>query len=377
MSLKAWKFFKAFLKEHGSNGESLPDGFQCFIRTPTASDFNIYIEPLRSTAVFGHVSHVRICGQSQIGAHDLIHLTSLNNLGILEIMEPLDQTLPFPRVTDRLMRTWSEQPDPFPSLKVLRIQSLGLTDRSLRYLSTLNQLCLFEATAQPRNWRSSHFLATDFDWVPCDLYQDYKRSRKRRDSGGYGHACYSPDAGAMLLELTETIEKYRRISSTRGRLGRLNWMYWLYNGLHKTPLRIDGEATGKVLGAKSAEETYTLTKLERPIVTLTLGHDNVARQPNEHLRQIYFWRYWLPDGETMPTSMANAILEPRDGYTRHPRPAPPPPPPALEKSTGTNTPTKNAAAPKLKRRRQQGADYFADLLGHDGRGAQTKRKSSS
>lgn len=368
MSLKAWKFFKMFLKEHDCSGGSLPDGFNHFISVPTANDLTIYTEPLQSTSVFEFVAHVRICGMNRIHSHDLIHLTSLKNLGILEIMEPSNQRHSFPRVNDRLVRTWSEQTDPFPSLKILRILSLSLTIQSLTYMSSFNQLCFFEATGLHRDWQSGRTRAKELGWFHCDPQEAHATYLERNDNLRHGRAWNFPSGDTMLLPLTGYIETCRQRFGAGGDLGRLNWIYWLYDGMLRTPLRIDERQTRQLLASLNAEETYNTMELERPIATLSLGKDALTVEPSAHIsgphpyhEKAYFWRYWLPDGETMLNATTEVTLGPRVGYTRHPLPQPPKEPP--------KRPTKDVTASRMKRRRAEGANHLHDFLGDFGRGA--------
>lgn len=368
MSLKAWKFFKVFLTEYDCSGGSLPDAFNCFIPVPTASDFTVYIKPLESTSVFDFVAHLRICGTNQIHSHDLIHLTRLKNLGILEIMEPSSQQLPFPRINDRLIKTWSEQTDPFPSLKILRILSLWLTSQSLTYVSNFSQLCLFEATGPYRDWHSGRTLATELGWFYCDPQEAYVAHNERNDNLKLGRAWNFPSGDTMLLPLTGYIETCRQKFGNGGSLGRLNWIYWLYDGMLRTPLRIDERQTRQLLANLTAEETYNTMELERPIATLSLGKDAVTHEPMANIsgrhpyhKKAYLWRYWIPDGETTLNSTTEVALGPRVGFTRHPLPRPP-------KATTPKRPTRDVTASRVKRRRAEAVDHLHDLLGDSGRG---------
>lgn len=371
MSLKAWKFFKVYLQE--SHQGSLPDGFSCFIPVPTADDFTVYTEPLQSNSTFDFVSHVRLCGTSQIKAHDLVRLTSLNNLGILEIMEPPDQRLPFPRVNDRLIRTWSEETDPFPSLKILRILSLSLTEQSLPYVSTFPQLCLYEATGPYSDWPSGgRALARELGWVHCDPHEAYEHFLERNDNLRLGRPWDFPTGETMLLPLTGYVESCRPEFRAAGSLGRLNWAYWLYDGLHRTPLRIDERQTRQLLSTLNAQETYRTAELMRPMATLSLGKNAIAAEPSAHISgphpvhaKAYFWRYWLPDGETALNAHVDVVLGPQPGYTRHPRPQPRPKEEPLKRPAkdGTTTTTTRSR----KQRRAEGAYQLREFLGDYGR----------
>lgn len=426
MSLKAWKFFKTFLKEHGSTngGGSLPDGFHHFIPEPTADDFTIYTQPLQDSSTFQFVAHVRICGTSSLRSHDLTHLAGLTNLAMLEIFEPPDERLPFPRLSDRLVRTWSEEKDPFPSLKILRILSLSLTDQSLAYVSKFDQLCFFEAAGRDGDWHSGRRLARELGWVHCHTQdphtmfvepdEDLIHSVRLDGDGGL-------DVPHMLRSLTGYIEARRQDFCAGEPVGRLNWLYWLYDVVlanHRNsstttttttptpttpqPQPPSSSSLRAVLRDEfvktckrpsymrlNAEETYHTTELAQPIATLTLGKKALAAEPAAHTtgfypfhEKAYFWRYWLPSGSgggvralnaaststPIPTAEEVALtltLSPRPGYARHPRPQPPKrpaPAPADNNKDRRSGPVSGGVLQLKRRRRAEGANYMRDLL---------------
>lgn len=74
---------------------------------PTA-DLAVYLKPLTPTKGFSaFITQIRIAGVCQIKSTELILLSGLQNLGSLELVEPVDPEMPFPRVSDRLVRRFS------------------------------------------------------------------------------------------------------------------------------------------------------------------------------------------------------------------------------------------------------------------------------
>lgn len=373
MSLKAWKFFKKFFRECDSS-ESLPDGFNYFIPMPTADDFTIYTKPLETDRSFDFVAHIRICGTNTIRSQDLTHLASLNSLGILEIIEPSEPKLPFPHLSDGLVRMWSEQKDPFPSLKILRVLSLWLTGQSLSYVSSFNQLCLFEATGRQADWQTGKTLARELGWVYCNPHDAKKSYLRRNDNLSQGRPWNYSSGDTMLLPLTGYIDICRQDFGSGGNFGRLNWIYWLFDSLYRTPLRIDERQTRQLLSMLNSEETFYAMELERPIATLSLGKEAVANETVPHTtgshpfhQKAYFWRYWLPDGESTLQARSDVSLEPRANFTRHPQPQPPSPKEPLKK------PVKDMTTARRKRRRGERVDHLREFLGDDGRGSSAKK----
>lgn len=132
------------------------------IRLPTA-DFNVYIKPLQATRAFDFVSHIRVAGVNHIRTEDLLLLPSLRNLGVLEIIEgQLDSG--HPRISDRIIRTWSEDKAAFPNLLVLKIFSrFDVTMESLQYLARFPALAVFEI--QAKGWSDCKKVAATTGWL--------------------------------------------------------------------------------------------------------------------------------------------------------------------------------------------------------------------
>lgn len=370
MSLKAWRFFKDFLKDGDSSKGSLPDCFHHCIAVPTATDFTVYTKPLHGNAIFDFVAHIRICGINTIKSQDLIHLASLDTLGVLEIIEPPDQSVPFPRVSDRLIRAWSEEADAFSNLKILRLLSLSLTDHSLKYVSKFDKLCFFEATGHYRDWQSRKTLAKETGWVLCDPHKAHasfiQLDNIDREDGAWDFG----EGEATLLPLTGCIEHCKQKFVTVGQLGKLNWIYWLYDSLQQgTPLRIDEQKTKQLYSTGDAGDTNSTMYLKRPMASLILGKDGLGKEPKANItgshpfhEKTYFWRYWLPDEKMVPraTSTSQITLVAEPGYTRLPRPQP--------STDSAKRPSKDMTEARQKRRRNEGAGLLRGLLGDFGRG---------
>lgn len=124
----------------------------------TTGPLATYINPLKSSS-FEFIVHLTITGHHpSIDTHQLLALTELKNLGVLEIFEPLpspDGTDSFPRVSDATVRAWSEEPDPFPALRVMRIWGNDFTtSRSLQYLSKFPALAIYDVAGLERDWKN-------------------------------------------------------------------------------------------------------------------------------------------------------------------------------------------------------------------------------
>ncbi|CAJ2508557.1 Uu.00g135830.m01.CDS01 [Anthostomella pinea] len=116
-----------------------------------------YITPLISTS-FDFIAHLVITDSAAFNTHELLSLSQLKNLGVLEIIQPGDEVLAatFPRVTDSIVREWAREPDPFPVLRVLRIWGNDFTTtKSLRYLASFPALTLYDTAGKLRDWDSA------------------------------------------------------------------------------------------------------------------------------------------------------------------------------------------------------------------------------
>ncbi|OTB12521.1 hypothetical protein K445DRAFT_378473 [Daldinia sp. EC12] len=160
-------------KQHRKYGKEdlMPKGlfhFNHAIGTPFLPLLS-YIKPLTSNSfdfiVHLVIAHVRI----SFSEHEFLVLSDLKNLGVLEIIQPNRLTLhKFPRITDSIIRHWSEVPNPFPILRVLRIWGFDCTTfRSLTYLNKFPSLVVYDVAGRKRDWQGElqpPFFDPNWDW---------------------------------------------------------------------------------------------------------------------------------------------------------------------------------------------------------------------
>lgn len=138
------------------------------IKDPTA-DLSLYLTPLQS-ADFTFISHLRIAGPCLIKAQELLYLPRWSeNLGLLELMEPSDNGIPFPRLNDRVFKAWSLHDDPFPRLKGIGLSThSSVTQQSLQYLTQFPALIMLDITAVKHDWKHPKSLAKSLGWIHCN-----------------------------------------------------------------------------------------------------------------------------------------------------------------------------------------------------------------
>lgn len=384
---------------------------RCFyhhIPEPTADDFTVYTAPLQTaTATFEFVSHLRIAGPCSLKIQDLFVLPSMKNLGILEIIEPIDTTIPFPRISDRLIKMWSEKQEekPFPNLKILKIHSQHtLTDKSLPYLSVLDKLCMVEVRGDSDNWRHGKDRARECGWVHCKWTEKVTHVGDEDDddrAGPRGRWDYAKDHETWR-QLTAYVGRaarrfefggYTPITRTLSPSARtMYWGCWLHDLLgedeSKTRWRINTPIIEGQENGNTAQ--HFLANLEQPVqdpgsgsssfVSLCLGTDKqIAQATASHggwvgATRIFFWRYWLPDHiknlDTETTMKTVRLFCPQDDGSniRHPRPVPPPSTKegAVQQGGVKKNKNKNegSATQPLKRRRVGGhTGNLRDILG--------------
>ncbi|KAI1130136.1 hypothetical protein F5Y10DRAFT_131965 [Nemania abortiva] len=114
-----------------------------------------YIEPLVSDT-FDFMTHLTITGMVRCEPPELLQLTRLKNLAVLEIIQPPDDergTWTSLRLTDSIVREWSRSPNPFPFLRVLRVWGDDHTTiQSLRYISAFPSLAFYDVAGRKRDW---------------------------------------------------------------------------------------------------------------------------------------------------------------------------------------------------------------------------------
>ncbi|KAI1090534.1 hypothetical protein F5B19DRAFT_321678 [Rostrohypoxylon terebratum] len=99
------------------------------------------------------IVHLTIGGKGlRFPTHELLLLTDLKNLGVLEIIQPAGLYNGFPaRASDNILRGWAEKP--FPVLRVLKIWGQDYTTgRSLRYLDKFPALHVYDVSGRLNDW---------------------------------------------------------------------------------------------------------------------------------------------------------------------------------------------------------------------------------
>ncbi|KAL2752220.1 hypothetical protein ACRALDRAFT_1083747 [Sodiomyces alcalophilus JCM 7366] len=166
--LQAWKVLsKLLLAEDGEKTLGLYR-YRHHICRPS-EPLSHYTKPLESSS-FDFLSYLNISGPSSFETNELIALTELKNLAVLEIIQPADELRTvFPRMSDRLVRGWSETHDPFPLLRILRLWGDdSVTEHSLQYLSRFPSLLLYDVNGSRRDWGNVETVAPRHGWETAE-----------------------------------------------------------------------------------------------------------------------------------------------------------------------------------------------------------------
>ncbi|KAI1370991.1 hypothetical protein F4677DRAFT_436831 [Hypoxylon crocopeplum] len=163
LSLQAFKIIsKRLVKEHRQSFKerAMPRTLYQWgqtILTPT-EPLIVYTNPLISTS-FEFIAHLTIAGRAvSFGTHELLGLTQLKNLGVLEIFQPspAKDSPNFPRVNDAIIRHWSQETNPFPVLRIMRIWGDNFTTAdSLRYLRHFPSLAVYDVAGRENDWKKA------------------------------------------------------------------------------------------------------------------------------------------------------------------------------------------------------------------------------
>lgn len=150
-----------------------------------------YLEPLQPSGCFEFITHLRIAAYCNFTQQDLVVLTGLQSLGVLEIIETLAEQSAFPRVTDDVLRAWSLAKDPFPKLTILKLHSRqDLTLRSLKYVAQFPRLVLFSVWGKDSYWQVEGQIS---EWRRCSsicLKSQQSFHDIHRVSLNWGHLAY-------------------------------------------------------------------------------------------------------------------------------------------------------------------------------------------
>lgn len=272
----------------------------------TVAPLSVYLKPLQSDS-FAFISHLKIAGTCLAGSAELMQLPVLvKNLGVLEILEPSDSTLPFPQLSDRLVKGWSLHEDPFPKLKVLRIHTHdALSLQCLQYVTKFPALAMFEILIASMDLYSTVYakqLARDYGWIYA--------------KGSGSEHCHAGSGSANSQEGT-SLENYQSWLGLARNISSKFWSTYADAGAQ-------GYETYTVLEQPvlaALQEDFALgdTHLpSSPFVSLTLGRgvETIYSISSRSLiaGTMFFWRYWdhsSPDGLVSQFAPAeNAVIKP-------------------------------------------------------------------
>ncbi|KAI2469147.1 hypothetical protein F4781DRAFT_431665 [Annulohypoxylon bovei var. microspora] len=161
-------------REHKQFWE-VPKGLFKFRQTVKRASMplTMYTTPLMNNPL-DFIVHLTFAGNLiRFETHELLSLTQLKNLGVLEFRQPrpLADAAHFPRVNDSVLRHWSQQKDAFPLLRVLRIWGDYFTTKcSLQYVTVFPALQVYDVAGVSSDWYpypndpywSLRFFAADF-----------------------------------------------------------------------------------------------------------------------------------------------------------------------------------------------------------------------
>ncbi|KAI8965548.1 hypothetical protein F5Y11DRAFT_294591 [Daldinia sp. FL1419] len=155
---------RCIAEKHGGE-QSIPGGLS-YLDFPVRPEYSLsflnYIQPLM-TSSFEFIVQLTLARDLHFSTSDYQSLTRLKNLGVLEIIQSRSCTR-FPRITDSVVRNWSEVSNPFPILRVLRIWGDHFTTfRSLRYLPKFPSLAVYDVAGRAIDW-DDHWEISEPEW---------------------------------------------------------------------------------------------------------------------------------------------------------------------------------------------------------------------
>lgn len=162
--MQAWKLFSKILVADDEDKTLGLYRFRQHICRPT-EELKVYTQPL-TTPSADFITHLVISGGCQFSTHELLRLAHMKNLGVLELIQPADEMrATFPKISDRLIRGWTEMENPFPLLRVLRIWGdQEITQESLRWVTKFPSLALYDVMASRNDWPSPSGAALEYGW---------------------------------------------------------------------------------------------------------------------------------------------------------------------------------------------------------------------
>ncbi|PKS07109.1 hypothetical protein jhhlp_005708 [Lomentospora prolificans] len=105
-----------------------------------------------------YITHLVIKCASALNEQELISIAGLKNVGLLRISDmpdyPTDSDpVPVGRITDRIIRGWSEKENPFPVLRILQIAGCSeITPKSIPYWNKFPALAVVTVRGYPSRW---------------------------------------------------------------------------------------------------------------------------------------------------------------------------------------------------------------------------------
>ncbi|KAF5022445.1 hypothetical protein F66182_5530 [Fusarium sp. NRRL 66182] len=270
-----------------------------------------YTQPLTAPPT-DFITHLVLTGGCSFTTHDLLCLADMPNLGALELIQPADELRTvFPRVSDRLVRGWTEKPDPFPLLRILRIWGDQSTSQeSLKWVSKLPSLALYDVMGAREDWTASYKMALDSGWEQADalsgledsllhylmLFAPLEETRNNSlrelaasidndlvslcsDSGCAVKFVqdgreppllnYLNDTAKVQTPSWDTDAASREARACHG-VAFEPWAFWLYSFLGQLSSDRDLEARGARPGTRAVAGPFVLPS--RPFACLHLGH---------------------------------------------------------------------------------------------------------
>ncbi|KAJ2895305.1 hypothetical protein MKZ38_006715 [Zalerion maritima] len=181
MSLHAWKLLSKYLLRDPSVKKTMDlYHHKEHVCRPTAP-LSLYLNRL-SSPTFDFIASLTLTGPCPFTTHELLPLSDLPNLGVLEIIaptaprNPVDPPPPFPQISNSLFISWANQDTPFPSLRVLRVWGPGLlTQNVLGHLDKFPALALFDVLGYCGEWAGAEREAENMGWdwgSPISRYWD-------------------------------------------------------------------------------------------------------------------------------------------------------------------------------------------------------------
>lgn len=165
MCFHSWKLFSKILLKEGDANDKRLDLYRSrhHIKQPVGP-LKLNIEPLISPSI-DFVTHLTIGGGCTFNISEMLCLTDMKNLGILELIQSTTEVNNSPPINDRIIRAWSEKDDPFPLLRVLRIWGDLITCQSLQWVSKFPSLALFDVIGLRKEWKPAPGLAKQYAWT--------------------------------------------------------------------------------------------------------------------------------------------------------------------------------------------------------------------